>query len=192
MKPPIALPSLQTHLARIVLLCTLAVLASVSVLGQTKQPYIKIGSHEVNLGMPTDKLVTLLLRDYKVSPSDEAPVRLWFVSTAKDTETLGIIYSKGNTVVGIKHLLLERDTDSPQDIFDALFAASSRLSNEGRNTCVVTTGTAYLPGEVGLSKATVQFSCGAYRIILLRNEFKGARGNEVAGYSVWEEIGSTD
>ncbi len=192
MKSRLAFLSLQAYPARIMLFCLVGALVGVPGVGQTKQPSVKIGSHEMTLGMQADKLVALLLKDYNVSPSDEAPLRLWLVSKAKDTETLGIIYARGNNVVGIKHLLLEREIDSSQDIFDALFDAASRLPDEGRNTCVVTTWTGYLPGAASLSKAAIHLSCGAYGISLLRNEFKGADGKEVAGYLAWEEIGTTD
>jgi hypothetical protein len=89
-------------------------------------------------------------------------------------------------------MLFEREIDSPQDIFNALFDAWLKLSDEGRNTCVVTTWTGYLPGAASLSKAAVHLSCGAYRISLLRNEFKSIDGEAVAGYSAWEEFGTTD
>jgi len=194
MRPRLAFLSLPTYVVQIMLFCLLGALVGVPGLGQTKQPSIKIGSHEITLGMQADKLVASLRPDYTVSPVEETPLRQWFVSmgTEKDALSVGIIYARGNTVVGVKHSLLERDIGSPQDIFDALFDAASRLPDEGRNTCVVTTWTGYLPKAASLSKAAIYLSCGAYRISLLRNEFKSVDGKEVAGYLAWEEIGRTD
>lgn len=176
-----------------ILFCVIGVTVAVSGLGQPKQPFIKIGNYEITLGMSADKLLALLRETYVVTPyHEDTPVREWFVSTDKNALAVGTIYVKGNTVVGVDHLLLDRDVDSSQDIFDALFAASLKLSNEGRNTCVVTTWTGYLPDPPSLSKASILLNCGVYRISLLRNEFKASDGKALAEYLAREELGTTD
>lgn len=181
--------------ARVVLFCLLGRVVAVPGQNQTKQPFIKIGNYEITLGMSADKLLAMLRQDYTLTPlHEDTPVREWFVSAGKNTETLtlGSIYVKGNIVVGVDHLLLDREVDTSQDMFDALFAASSKLSDEGRNTCVVRRWTDYLPAPTSLSKAVVYLKCGTYRISLLRNEFKTSDGKAHAGYLAREELGTTD
>jgi hypothetical protein len=180
---------------RCILYCLLGILVAMPGLGQTAQPFIKIGNYEITLGMSADKVLASLRQDYTLMPlHEDTPVREWFVSAGKNAETLtlGSIYVKGNIVVGVDHVLLDREVDTSQDMFDALFAASSKLSDEARNTCVVTRWTAYLPAPTSLSKAVVYLNCGTYRISLLRNEFKTADGKAHDAYLAREELGTTD
>ena len=178
---------------RCILFSLLGILVAVPGLCQTNKPFIKIGNYEITLGMSSDKLLSLLRQDYVVMPyHEDTPVRGWFVSTEKNALPLGTIYIKDNAVVGVDHLLLDRDLTSSQDIFDALFAAASKLSDEGRNTCVATTWTGYVPAPPSLSKAAVLLNCGAYRMSLLRNEFKTVDGKAAAAYLAREELGTTD
>jgi hypothetical protein len=180
---------------RSILFCILGILVAAPGMSQTKQPFIKIGNCEITVGMSADKLLALLRQDYTLTPlHDDTPVREWFVSAGKNTETLtlGSIYVKGNIVVGVDHLLLDREVDTSQDMFDALFAASSKVSDEGRNTCVVTRWASYMPAPTSLSKAVVYLNCGTYRISLLRNEFKTSDGTAHASYLAREELGTTD
>jgi len=149
------------------------------VLGQTKVASVKIGTHEISVGMPADRTIAALREDFKVEPLPDTPPlsfadRHWMVLNKKDLAFLAFIYTNGNTVVAFEHQLFERDLKSGQDIFNALFETSSKLSREARNTCVVTTWTDYKTTlGLGLSKAEIIFNCGAYRIRLQRTEFDG-------------------
>jgi hypothetical protein len=177
---------------RCILLCVIGLTVAVPGLGQPKQPFIKIGNSEITLGMPADKILALLRQDFTViCYHEDAPVQEWLVSAGKNTLPFGTVYVKANKVFGVDHLLLGREVVSSEDIFDALFAASLKLSNEGQNTCVVTTWTGYLP-DPRLSKASILLNCGVYRISLLRNEFKGSDGKDLTGYLAREELGTTD
>ena len=179
---------------RLLASCSFAIVLSVPVQGQAKQASLKIGGHEVTLGMPAEKLILSLQGDYDVRPvKPEAGSDLheWLISKSGSGQAvmpLATIYSKDNMVVGVR---LGSESESSQEIFDALFGAISKLSGTGDDLCFVATGTDYLPEPVALNKAEVSLKCGPYLIILLRNEFKGASGTSVAGYIVSETIGIT-
>jgi len=87
--------------------------------------------------------------------------------------------------------LLYAETESSDDLFNALFTVSAKLADEHRATCQLDTGSAYL-ADARLSKAFITMNCGPYRVVVLRNEFKGADGKSIAGYIVREELGQTD
>jgi hypothetical protein len=50
---------------------------------------------------------------------------------------------------------------------------------------------AYL-ADVRLRKAFITMYCGSYRVVVLRNEFKGADVRSIARYIAREELGQTD
>ena len=154
---------------------------------------LEIGNHVISLGAPVDGVISDLQRDYTVTVGAKSPLRSWLVSTGdKFTMPFGAVYAKGDRVVGIDHLVLGREINSSQDIFDALFDASSKLAAREHTACVVTTSTAYEAAAAGLSKAAIHLSCGAYRVRLQRNEFKSLKGEALTSYMVWEELGAND
>jgi hypothetical protein len=98
---------------------------------------------------------------------------------------------RDQVVVGVEHEILERESESANDIFDALFMVSSKLMNEHKNSCYIETGTGYLP-DAHLSKAYLNLTCSPYRVVLLRNEFKSTDGKLIDGFIAREELGETD
>lgn len=171
---------------RFILIGLLLALDGASALSQTKQASVEIGGHEIALGMPADQVVGALRENWRVEAGGKPPIHEWLVSDGNEHKLpFGLVYAKGNVVVGVEYLLFTRELISAQDVFDALFEASLKISQERRNNCVVTTWTGYT--SPGLDKSAINFTCGAYRIRLQRNQFQGA-----ASYMVWEELGTTD
>jgi hypothetical protein len=167
-------------------------LGMVCLRGQTIPPHVEIGDHEIMLGKPADKLVTALQQTYTLRyyQDEKSGLRQWIVTrgNGRDTTFFGTLYAKGNTIVGVES---ERETNTPQDMFDYLFGASSKFSDERRNVCETSTWNGYLTGPMTVSKASVSFTCGAYRLNLLRNEFT-ADGQLVAGYVFSVSLGTTE
>ena len=174
---------------RSVAICSLAITTSISALCQTTQPSIKVGDLDVKLGVPADGVVAALQKGYSVQFNDKSPANKWYVSTEKNGMPFAVIYARGNSVAGVESLVGNREVNSAQDIFDALFTATSKLYTEGRNSCAVAPSTEY---SGGLSKAVVFLTCGVYQFRLQRNEFKSNDGQVYTGYMVWESLGSTD
>jgi hypothetical protein len=158
--------------------------------GQTVVPSVEFGKLRIALGLPADKTVAALQQDYAIHSDESAPLHKWVVSKKKDTFPIGVVYANGNSVVGIQYMLQERETNSTQDVFDALFGVASKLSSEGRNTCAVTNWSGYVP-SASLNKAGVSFDCGAYHVELKRIQIT-TDGQTTTGYMVWESLGATD
>jgi hypothetical protein len=163
--------------------------------GQTRPPSVELGGVNITIGMPADKLLATLRGKYTVLVfDDKPPLHHWLVSNGpvKDNEPFGLVNARGNTVVGISKLLLEHVTDSTQDIFDALFDASSKFEEEGRNRCTATTSTGYVPGPATLNNAAVSFTCEPYRLIIIRNALTTTDDKPLVGYRIYEKLGATD
>jgi hypothetical protein len=158
---------------------------------QAVTPSIKIGDHEITVGLPADRVIASLQNDYAVQPDRSTPPRKWVVSAGKDTIPIGVVYARGNTVTGIQYMLKGRETDSAQDVFDVLFEAVSKLSAEGRNTCALTTWSGYV-AEASLNKAGISFNCGVYQLDLRRIQITGADTKTATGCMLWESLGATD
>lgn len=157
---------------------------------QPRTPSITVHGTEIRLGAPSGGVIAVFQRNYVVQPDGKSPVQGWYVSTNKNSLPFVSLYVKGNSIVGIEYLVTERETDSAQEVFAALYSAISKLSSEGRNTCSVSNSTDYVPPN--LSKSAVFFSCGVYQLRLQRNEFQTADGRTLLGFMVWESLGNTD
>jgi hypothetical protein len=137
-------------------LATLLSLGSKIALAKAATPSVKIGRHEITLGLPADKLIAELQQDYAVESENTDQSHKWFVSAGKNTIPIGVVYARGNAVTGVEYMLRGRETNSPQDLFDALFEAAAKLSEEGRNTCAITTWSGYV-ADASLTKAGISF-----------------------------------
>ena len=158
---------------------------------QAVPPSIKIGDHEITVGSPADKVIASLQKDYALEPDGSTPPRKWVVSAGKYTIPIGVVYARGNTVIGIEYMLNERELDSAQEVFDALYGAASKLSAESKNSCALTTWSGYVPSP-SLNKAGISFNCGVYQLELKRIQVSGTDGKTATGYMVWESLGTTD
>ncbi len=159
----------------------------------TKPPTIAIGGNQISIGMPVDTLLGQLSATFDVTSFEKDSVLHLSVSykgKGRNNFPFASIYSKGNRVIGVEREILDKEVGSTNDLFNALFKEFSRLSNENRTSCQADTGTGYIPEPPSLSKAWVQFSCGPYRIVLLRNEFE-SDGKMVDAYLAREELGIT-
>jgi hypothetical protein len=158
---------------------------------QNVTPSVKIGNHEIRLGLAADEVIGSLQKDYAVQPDSNSPAHKWFVSAGKNTIPIGVVCVKANVIVGVQYMLKGRESNSAQDIFDDLFEAASKLSDEGRSACTLTTWSGYV-GEASLTKAGISFNCGAYQLDPRRIEISGSSGHDATGYMLWESLGVTD
>jgi hypothetical protein len=157
-------------------------------------PSVSLGPIKITLGAPEDKTLAQLRQLYQnvnLETDPGAPIRQWVVASGKErySSPKVDVYAKNNRIVGAEY---SQDIVSTDDAFDALFALSSKLSDEGRKTCQISTWTGYMPAQPGLSlnKASVALECGAYQITLLRNQFKDYNGQLVSGYILFESCGA--
>jgi hypothetical protein len=158
---------------------------------QDRGASITIGTTVVRIGMPVDTVIAQLQGQFKVSYHGKPPVtQIWISSNGREYP-FATLYIRDRAVIGIDHDLLERDIETSDDMFDALFKVSSKVQDEHRADCRVESGTSYLP-DAGLSKAFVNLNCGPYRVVLLRNQFKSSEGKLLSGYVAREELGQTD
>jgi hypothetical protein len=161
---------------------------------QTLAPTIKIGTLEITVGLPADQTIAALQRDYAVQPAQdiiEGPgkvVHEWLVSAEKNTEPIGVVYARANSVSGVEYMLKGRESDSAQDVFDTLFEAASKLSAEGHNKCALTTWSGYV-AEASLTKAGISFDCGVYQLDLKRIQIDVQGEKSATGFELWESIG---
>ena len=181
---------------RIILLLLTLALCCAAGRAQTVIPYIKIGTHEITIGLPADQVIAALQSDYAVQPGQDIGkgiyvVHKWLVSAQKNTMPIGVIYVQGKSVSGVEYMLKGRESDSAQDIFDDLFEVVSKLSAEGRSRCAIGTWSGYV-AEASLNKAGITFNCGGYQIDLRRIEITAQEGRSATGYMVWESLGTAD
>jgi hypothetical protein len=154
-------------------------------------PAVVIGQTTIRLGMTGDAAAAQLQTQYQVSVHGAAPTSQLWLTTTGNSFPFAVLYVHDRVVVGVEHSLLDREIESSDDLFNALFTVSAKLADEHRATCQLDTGSAYL-ADARLSKAFITMNCGPYRVVVLRNEFKGADGKSIAGYIVREELGQTD
>lgn len=154
-------------------------------------PAVVIGQTTIRLGTGSDAAAAQLQTQYKLSVHGAAPTSQLWLTTSGTNFPFAVLYVHDRVVVGVENNLLNREIESSDDLFNALFTASAKLADEHRATCQLETGSAYL-ADAGLSKAFITMTCGPYRIVVLRNEFKGSDGKSVAGYLVREEMGQTN
>jgi hypothetical protein len=144
------------------------------------------------MGLFADQVIASLRRDYAVVQADQsALVHKWLVSARPDTLPIGVLYAKGNTIIGVEYFLKGRESDSAQDLFDDLFESVSKLSAETHNRCTLTTWSGYV-AEASLNKAGISFNCGVYQLDLKRIQVSAPDGKTATGYMLWEELGVTD
>jgi len=154
---------------------------------QIKPPAITIGSSEIALGTSAPRTIAALQEKFKVDGGEgDSPVRQWYVQeTEKPNEIIGILYVKSNVIVGVEHLVHQR-LNSAEDVFNALYEVSSKLSSDkARTACAISTWTHYDP--TGLSVAGIHVDCGPYRIRLVHEQIDDAKG-----VRVWEDLGTTN
>jgi len=174
------------------IVCLFVVVWSAQSQGQSAEPSVLLGSHKIRLGVAADKLFATLEPDFMVQTvktADGSHTLLW-VGHDKMDLPVGEIYAKGNVVVGVDYLLSGREIHTAQEVFSSMYAAASKLSDEGRNTCTVTNNTTTVPPD--LSKSAVFFSCGVYEVRLQRNDFQAKDGNTLTSFMVWVTLGNTD
>jgi hypothetical protein len=173
------------------LVATISLALSSPILAQDRAASVTIGTTAVRIGMSVDDAIAKLQVTFNVSYHGTPPVTQIWISTNASHLPFATLYVRDRAVVGIEHDLLERETETTDDIFDALFKVASKLQDEHKGDCRIETGTSYLP-DAGLAKAFVNMSCGPYRVVLLRNQFKSADGQFLSGYIVREELGQTE
>jgi hypothetical protein len=161
---------------------------------QQPMPSVGLGITKVTMGAPEDKTIAQLKQTYQnvnLESEPSAPIRQWIIASGKErySSPSVSIYAKNNRIVGAE---FSQEIVSTDEAFDALFALASKLSDEGRKTCQISTWTGYSPIPQGpsLSKATVALECGAYQVTLLRNQFKDSNGQLVSGYTLFESFGT--
>ena len=158
---------------------------------QQPMPSVSLGNIKVTLGALEDKTIAQFQQKYQnvnLESEPSAPIRKWMVASGKERNSSPSvsIFAKNNRIIGAEFL---QEIVSTDDAFDALFALASKLSDEGRKACQISTWTGYFP-DVGLSKASVALECGAYQVTLLRNQFKNTTGQLVSGYLLLESFGT--
>ena len=159
--------------------------------GETQPGELAIGETKIALGMSADRAVAALRGHFEVDAASENPIHQWFVITQeKPQEMVGVICVKQNAVVGIEHLIFSQSLRSTEDMFGALYDAASRLSENKRNACELSTWTKYDP--IGVRIAGVHIHCGVYGLRLVRDQYKSDNDNlSGTGYSLWEDLGNT-
>ena len=176
---------------RVWLVATLSVVLCPALLAQNRTASVTIGTTEVRIGMSVDAAIAQLQSQFKVTYQGKPPVtQIWVASNGSDYP-FATLYVRDRVVIGIEHDLLERDVEKTDDMFDALFKVTSKLQDEHKGACQLQAGTSYLP-DAGLSKAFVDMSCGPYRVVLLRNQFKSTEGKLISAYIAREELGQTN
>jgi len=159
---------------------------------QQPMPSVRLGITKVTMGAPEDKTIAQLKQTYQnvnLESESSAPIRQWIIASGKEMDSSPSVevYAKNNRIIGAE---FSQEIVSTDDAFDALFALASKLSDEGRKTCQISTWTGYFPDKVSLSKATVALECGVYQVILLKNQFKNSTGQLVSGYMLLESFGT--
>jgi hypothetical protein len=158
---------------------------------QTAPPAIKIGTHDIALGLPADEVIAALAKDYSVQANQDSPTRRWSVSPGKFFQPIATVYAKGNSIVGVQYMLRGRESNSAQDVFDDLYEAASKLSAEGHSACKLTTWAGYV-AESSSAKVGISFNCGVYQIDLRRVQITSLDGKVTTGYAIWESLGLTE
>lgn len=161
---------------------------------QQPMPSVSLGTTRIMMGAPEDKTIAQLRQSYQnvdLATEPTAPIRQWMIASGKERYSSPEVdvYAKSNRIVGAQ---LSQEIVSTDDAFDALFAIASKLTDEGRTTCHISTWTGYLPSQPGpsLSKASVAMECSVYQVTLLRNQFKDSNGRLVSGYLLLESFGT--
>ena len=154
-------------------------------------PGVVIGKTTIRLGMAGDTVAAQLQTQYQVSMHGTAPGNQLWLTTTGSRFPFAVLYLHDHVVVGVEHEILEREIETEDDLFNALFTVSARLADEHSATCQLDTGSGYVP-DAGLTKAFVTMNCGPYRVVVLRNGFKGTDGKSEVGYIIREELGQTD
>lgn len=177
---------------RAVLIGLLAVSLPQSVLGQTTPASVTIGDTEISLGMSAQQALASLRENFKVEDIGENHVHQWFIeSKTEANQIIGHLYANDKAIRGVEHLVFSRNLGSAEDVFNALYEVSSKLSRKTKSQCLISTWTNYDP--VGLSVAGVHFICGPYRYRLLREQFKSNSAALSAGsHELWEDLGVTN
>jgi hypothetical protein len=154
-------------------------------------PSVSLGSVKVTLGTQEDKTIAQFQQKYQnvnLVTEPSAPIREWMIASGKERYSSPNVdvYAKNNRIIGAQ---FSQEIVSTDAAFDSLFTIASKLSDEGRTTCQISTGTGYLP-DAGLSKASVALECGVYQVTLLRNQFKDSTGQLISGYLLLESFGT--
>ena len=154
-------------------------------------PSVSLGITKVTMGAQEDKTIAQLKQTYQnvnLESEPSSPIRQWIIASGKEIYSSPSvnIYARNNRIIGAE---FSQEIVSTDDAFDALFGLASKLSDEGRKTCQISTWTGYFP-NFGLSKASVALECGVYQVTLLRNQFKDTTGQLVSGYVLLESFGT--
>jgi hypothetical protein len=142
--------------------------------------------------MSAEQVVNSLREDFKIEDVVEPTVHRWVIENkTKPNEIIGFLYANKKTIEGVEHLVFSKNLESAEDVFNALYEVSSKLSRKTKSPCLVNTWTNYNP--VGLSVAGVHLICGPYRYRLVREQYKNDRENLSAGsVEIWEDVGATN
>jgi hypothetical protein len=152
---------------------------------------IWIGGQEIHLGAPVVQVASALSgKNFMVqaeATDSKLPLRAWWVFGPSDGEwasTFAVIYSKGNSIVGVENRTAAAQT--VQDAFNALFGSVSKVSDQDRNPCRIEPSSSYVTNG---TIASVQVDCSGFRIGFTRVEFSDDKGPHT-NYEVWESIGT--
>ena len=99
---------------------------SVAGFAQAAKPSIKIGNHEIMIGLPADEVIASLRNDYYAQPDQSTTPHKRLISVQKNTLPIAAVYAKGNAVVGVGYMLRGRESDSAQEVLDALYLCVMR------------------------------------------------------------------
>lgn len=161
---------------------------------QEPMPSVSLGSIKITMGAPEDKTIAVLRQNYQnvdLVTEPSAPIRQWMVASGKEKYSSPEVdvYAKNNRIIGAQY---SQEILSMDDAFDAIYAATSKLSDGSHKSCRVSTWTGYVPIQPGpsLSKASVAWDCGVYQVTLLRNQYKDSNGQLVSGYLLQESFGT--
>ena len=103
-------------------------------------PGVVIGKTTIRLGMASDTVAAQLQTQYQVSLHGTAPASQLWVTTTGNRFPFAVLYLHDLVVVGVDHDLLDREIETSDDLFNALFTASAKLADEHRATCQLDTG----------------------------------------------------
>jgi hypothetical protein len=187
--PELGGANVQLCIYRVVLIGSLVISPQHAAPSQTTAASVVIGNTEIVLGMSAQPALASLQENFK--DVVENHVHQWVIeSKTEANQIIGVLYANDKAIKGVEHLVFSRNLASAEDVFNALYEVSSKLSQKTKSPCIVSTWTNYDP--VGLSVAGVHFICGPFRYRLLRGQFKSNSDKLSAGtYQLWEDLGVT-
>jgi hypothetical protein len=173
------------------LACASLVTSPCRVWAQSHNPSVTFGRHSVHLGQSAKEVIAELAGEYSSRRSALNPDQEWVVFR-KNSEEIPVasLFVRGDSIVGVDHLVNDQEIESADSMFEALYAASGAAQRQQRTGCQLAITSSYDPEPPALAKATVNVSCGPYSFRVMRNSFKGVNGNQVTGYMIWEFIGT--